>query len=92
MSDYTRWAAPALALIALGIGLYAQAKARRSGTPSPGGVPTIVICAAILIGTLPRALQVRNEAVLNTTSVVSLALSVAAVIVLIRATLKSRGR
>ena len=84
MPESLRWVAPALALAALALAVRAQYVARKQRVSLPSVAPTILICLAIIIGSLPGALDVQNSAVRTATIVVSLAMSVLALVMLLR--------
>ena len=72
-----------LAIIALALGVAARLRATRSGSKAaPVHSAILLIPCAIIIGTLPRVLQL-DETVKNVASVTSIVISLAAIVLLI---------
>jgi hypothetical protein len=85
MSHLLAQASIALALVALAMGIVVRFKTRGGTLPSKYLTNALILLPlSVVIGTSPRALDLQNEAISISASVVSLALTVMAVVLLRR--------
>jgi hypothetical protein len=84
MLEALRWAAPVVALAALAFAVRARYVARVRAVHSPSINSTILVSMAIIIGSLPPALDVQDSTIRVVTIVVSMALSIVAIVMVLR--------
>ena len=84
MDQTLRWLAVGLALFSAGLAVWMRYRRRRAKLAGEDLTPSILISLAILIGVLPRVVDTTDPTILLASSLISIAISATALVMILR--------